>query len=86
MKFTRKDIADNKQLITFLRGRIRTSTRGQAQTSFHDVVIYDTQAVIKELEDRITKYKTGRYARFTPTWKTFVEYLKEMEKCSKYRQ
>ena len=79
MTFTRKDIADNKQLVSFLRTRITPCRMGQSKTSFHPVAIYETKVIIAELEDRITKYKKGSYARFIPTWEKFVVYLKEME-------
>ena len=80
MKFTRKDVADNKVLVSFLRTRLVPERTTVAKNSFHRVCVYDTKTVISELEDRIKSYKVGSYQRFVPQWQKLVEYLKEMEK------
>lgn len=80
MKFTRKDVADNKPLVSFLRTRLLPERTTVSKHSFHRVCVYDTHAVIGELEDRIKSYKVGSYQRFVPQWKRLVKYLKEMEK------
>jgi hypothetical protein len=80
MRFTIRDIRDNKGLRNFLRLRYRTEARTTSGNDFHVLVEYDTGEAIELIDAMIKKYKKiPKHARFIPKWERHRDTLKEME-------
>ena len=77
MKFTSRDIRENKPLRSFIRTQVRTDKTIVKDKYLFNV--YDTQNVIKVLRMKIKKYEGGgNIAKFVPKWKQHIKYLENL--------
>ena len=77
MKFTSRDIRENKPLRSFIRTQVRTDKAIVKDKYLFNV--YDTQNVIKVLRMKIKKYEGGgNVAKYIPTWKQHIKYLENL--------
>lgn len=77
MKFTSRDIRENKPLRSFIRSQIVPSESIVKDRFLFNV--YDTQNVIEVLRMKIKKYEGGgNIAKFVPKWKQHIKYLENL--------
>ena len=78
MKFTTKDIKENKVLRNFIRTRVTTSKTRLVDNYLLNV--YDTKLVIGILKDKIQHHSKGTNStKYIPQWEAHIKYLQEME-------
>jgi hypothetical protein len=83
MRFTIRDIRDNKPLRNFLRLRYVTSARTTRDGDFHSLIEYDTKKAIKLIDIMIEKYKNTAKRKYIPKWERHRKTLKEMENANR---
>ena len=77
MKFTSRDIRENKPRRSFIRSQIVPSESIVKDRFLFNV--YDTQNVIKVLRMKIKKYEGGgNIAKFIPKWEEHIKYLENL--------
>lgn len=83
MRFTSKDIKDNKPLRSFIRTKIRPRKEVFKTVVMDNFLynVYDSKIMIRDINRLIRKHEKGTNStKYIPRWQGYIKVLEDMDK------